>query len=278
MSPDEDQLRAALRGGEDDGELDAGAIMRKAIVGRQQRRRSVRNFATGVAAVVLVGGAGFGLSQLPDSGSNKSSSGGQADSAVSSSVAAHGDSEPTQAASSSAAAAAGSAGGAAAPTTAGAASVPANGAVPGPADASLCPALAYTLPSDLPPPSLTRPLFPTDITTMTVCVYQPGGSPLAGAKKFSAAEARSIAASFNASAKFERDQACTADLGPTVVIYARTASGPVPTVVGYAGGCGETGSVSAVRDARPALVKLIAQILPTTATGGKASPGPGPAS
>jgi hypothetical protein len=278
MSPDEDQLRAALRGGEDDGELDAGAIMRKAIVGRQQRRRSVRNFATGAAAVVLVGGAGVGLSQLPDSGSNKSSSGGQADRAVSSRVAAHGDSEPTQAASSSAAAAAGSAGGAAAPTSGGAASVPANGAVPGPADASLCPALAYALPSDHPPLSFTGPLFPADLTAMTVCVYQPGGSTLAGAKQFGTAAAQSIAASFNASAKYSTNQACTADLGPTVVIYARTASGPVPTVVGYAGGCGETASVLAARDARPALVKLIAQILPTATGGGRASPGPGPAS
>jgi hypothetical protein len=280
MSPDEDQLRAALRGGEDDGGLDAGAIMRKAIVGQQQRRRTMRNVAASVAAVVLVGGAGFGISQIHVGTEQKSSSAGQADSAVSSSAAARGDSEPSKAASSSGAGTAGPAAGVPGPTSAGAASLPANGAVPGPVDISrLCPAVAYALPSDRPAPSLTRPLFPADITTMTVCIYQPGGSPLAGAKKFTTAEARSIAASFNASARYEQDQACTADLGPTVVMYASTASDPaLPTVVGYTGGCGTTSSVSATRAARPALMKLIAQILPTAATGGKASPGPGPAS
>ena len=69
--------------------------------------------------------------------------------------------------------------------------------------------------------------------------------------------------------------ACTADLGPTVVIVGRTATDATPTVVGNLGGCGEITNGHASRLSRSVLQDEASKILQRV-TPGLNSHGPGP--
>lgn len=68
MSPNEDQLRAALHDGEGDAP-DAGLVIANALRARYERRRTITSIASGVAVVAVVV-VGFGL--LVHTGSSES--------------------------------------------------------------------------------------------------------------------------------------------------------------------------------------------------------------
>jgi peptidoglycan DL-endopeptidase CwlO len=263
MSPDEDQLRAALREGEHDGALNADRIRYQAMADHAHRRRSIVNVAASVAAVVLVAGGGFGIAHLNGGSSSKSS----AASAISSSAAAAagsaaqsaagdpaaqgsvngGATEASSAAASSAAAVASASPSATAPV-----------AIPTPSGAATdCPGAAPAVPAG---GSGTAALFPANLIALTVCVYQVDGGA-AAVKVFNGAAAQQIAAAFNASAGIGGRQACPADLGATVAMYPRTANGPAPAVIGNLGGCGTTSNGTAARQASAELNAVARQVL-----------------
>ncbi len=285
MSPDEDQLRAALRDGESAAQdtLRPDLIMSRARRERHDRQRNLRGVLGVAAAVIVIAGGGFGISQLGGHNSSKSSSSASRDSAAGagSSQAAGAASgagaltppapaNPSTAAASSPAAVPPAGSSSAASSSAAAASA-----------ASACPSTTPVVPP-LPgftAPGLSAPLFAGNLTSLTVCVYQPDGSGLAGGKTYTGSGAQEIAATFN-SAEVLPDpggMGCTTDFGPTVLMLPSTAQGAGKAVIGNAGGCGATTNGSALRyKARGALVAVIQKVLPATAGSGRASPGPGP--
>jgi hypothetical protein len=271
MSPDEDQLRTALhegQGGAD--ELDARRIMSSALVEQARRRHSLRSSLAIAAAVIVVAGGTTGIiTALAHSGSSGSSSAASREEHSGDATYA-GGSALTNAGPSSAAASS--------PADAPATSRPAAAGAPNSSAPAACPATPPNIDPPRPGGTGAGALFAKTLTALTICVYQPDGSGVAGGETFTGADADSVAATFNSIAAADGDRPCPSDLGPTVLMLPRTAGGPGAAVVGNVGGCGTTTNGTAVRYARTQLTALIQKVLPGTVNSGRASPGPGPAS
>jgi hypothetical protein len=270
MNPDEDQLRAALHEGEpDEIELNAHHIISAAVADEARHRRSVRSaFAIAATVVIVAGGATGLITALGHDSSNRSSAG---DAAAGTESVAGSTSAAASAGPSSAASMAGSAG-----SSAAASGGPAVPSTTGAASAS-CPTAPPTI--AVPKPTAAGAagaLFGAGLISITVCVYQPDGSGLAAATTLTGTDATGLATTLNAIAPAPTQQACTADLGPTVLLLPQTTAGAGRPVVGNAGGCGTITNGTAERNARSELTGLIQKVLPGTNNSGRASPGPGP--
>jgi len=243
MSPNEEQLRAALREGEGD-RPNADLIIASARAARRSRRRVAAAIAASVAVVIAIGGGITALSLR--SGNSPSSS------------AAAGRSQPL-------------------PTSAAGAAPPA--ARPG---AELPPAAPSALACPSTPPTIALPntstgrLLPDGITAIRICLYQVGTPKFAGTTELTGSAAEQLARRLEDSPLPTPTTACTADLGPTAVILASTARKNAPTVVGNLGGCGEITNGQAARLARTVLQDQARVILRQPGPPGLASHGPGP--
>ena len=243
MSPNEEQLRAALRDGEGD-RPNADLIIASARAARRSRRRVAAAIAASVAVVIVIGGGITALSLR--SGNSPSSS------------AAAGRSQPL-------------------PTSAAGAAPPA--ARPG---AELPPAAPSALACPSTPPTIAMPntstgrLLPDGITAIRICLYQVGTPKFAGTTELTGTAATQLARELEDSPLPTPTTACTADLGPTTVILASTAKKNAPTVVGNLGGCGEITNGQAARLARTVLQDQARVILRQPGPPGLASHGPGP--
>jgi hypothetical protein len=245
MSPNEEQLQAALRQGE--GERpNADLIIASAHAARRSRRRTVWAVAGSVAVVIAIGG---GIAALTLRSGNSTSAGSAAGAA--------------QAIPSSA-----SARGAPAP-----AASPGTGSPPAVTSALACPAV---------PPVIAMPsasngrLFLDRITAIRICLYQAGTPKFAGTTEVTGTAAEQLARRLEDSPRPTPTTPCTADLGPTVVILASTATANAPTVVGNLGGCGEITNGQAARLARAVLQDEARVILQKPGPPGLNSHGPGP--
>jgi hypothetical protein len=245
MSPNEHQLRAALRQGEGD-RPDADVIIFSARAARVARRRTAWAVVGSVAAVLLVGGGITALSLAGD-GSGSSASSGAA------------------------------AGGASAPAPAPANRPPGTGnTLPG-STKQTAPACPRVLPSVSHAPTRSSGrLFPDGVIAIRICLYPVGSSALNATNELTAAAAQRLVEQLEGSPKPAPQTACTADLGPTMLLLGRTATGDVPGVVGNLGGCGAVSNGTAVRLARPVLEEQAHIILPRLGTPGLNTPGPGP--
>jgi hypothetical protein len=243
MSPNEEQLRAALREGEGD-RPNADLIIASARAARRSRRRVAAAIAASVAVVIAIGGGITALSLR--SGNSPSPS------------AAAGRSQPL-------------------PTSAAGAAPPA--ARPG---AELPPAAPSALACPSTPPTIALPntstgrLLPDGITAIRICLYQVGTPKFAGTTELTGTAAAQLARGLEDSPLPTPTTACTADLGPTAVILASTARKNAPTVVGNLGGCGEITNGQAARLARTVLQDQARVILRQPGPPGLASHGPGP--
>jgi hypothetical protein len=243
MSPNEEQLRAALREGEGD-RPNADLIIASARAARRSRRRVAAAIAASVAVVIAIGG---GITALSLRSGNSTSSGA---------VASRSQPLPTSAA------------GAAPP-----------GARPG---AELPPIAPSALACPSTPPTIAMPntsagrLLPDGITAVRICLYQVGTPKFAGTTELTGSAAEQLARRLEDSPLPTPTTACTADLGPTAVILASTAKKNAPTVVGNLGGCGEITNGQAARLARAVLQDEARVILRQPGPPGLASPGPGP--
>ena len=244
MSPNEEQLRAALRQGE--GERpNSDLVIASAHAARRSRRRMVWAVAGSVAVVIAIGG---GITALTLHSGNSTSAGA-------------GAGAPQMAPS---------------PTSAGGAAAPARPGTGSP------PALTGALACPIPPATIAMPsasngrLFPDRITAIRICLYQAGTPKFAGMTEVTGTGAEQLARRLEDSPLPAPKTACTADLGPTVVILANTATGKAPTVVGNLGGCGEITNGQAARLARAVLQDEARVILQKPGPPGLNSPGPGP--
>jgi hypothetical protein len=101
----------------------------------------------------------------------------------------------------------------------------------------------------------TAPLFPDDVTSIKVCVYDV--ERLTTSKDITEPAAGSYAERFNALPAKRGRVACPQYLTQiTVALIPVTPSGPAPVVVGRIGGCGTTSNGTASRDAGPLLTEL----------------------
>jgi hypothetical protein len=99
---------------------------------------------------------------------------------------------------------------------------------------------------------------------------------LAGTTELTGPDAEQLAGRLENSPLPTPTTACTADLGPTVVILASTAKENTPTIVGNLGACGEITNGQAARLARAVLQDEARMILRPPGSPGLNSPGPGP--
>lgn len=245
MSPNEEQLRAALRQGEGE-QPNADLIIASAHAARRSRRRMAWAIAGSVAVVIAIGGGITALALRSEDSTSAGSAAGEPQAAPS----------PT------------SAGGAAAP-----AASPGTGSPPAVSGALACPG---------PPPTIAMPntsngrLLPDGLTTIRICLYQTGTPKLAGMTDVTGTAAEQLARRLEDSPLPTPKTACTADLGPTVVILGRTATANAPTVVGNLGGCGEITNGQAARLARAVLQDEARVILQKPGPPGRNSHAPGP--
>jgi hypothetical protein len=240
MSPNEHQLRAALRQGEGD-RPDADEIIFSARAARAARRRTAWAVVGSVAAVLLVGGGITALSLAGDGSGSSASSGGAA-------------------------------GGAAVPPD----RSPGTGTRAGPLPPTV-PACPRVLPSVPQPPSRSSgQLFPDGVIAIRICLYPVESSTLNATNELTGTAAQRLVEQLESSPKPAPQTACTADLGPTMLLLGRTATGDVPNVVGNLGGCGSVSNGTAIRLARPVLEEQAHIILPRLGTPGLNTPGPGP--
>ena len=243
MSPNEEQLRAALRQGEGD-RPDADLIIASAHAARRSRRRVAWAIAGSVAVVIAVGGGITALS-LPSGKSSTSSS------------AAAGRSQPS-------------------PTSAAGLAAPAaspRAEAPNATTALACPG---TPPTVAMPKVSNGPLLPDGISAIRICLYQVGTPKFAGTAGLTGTAAAQLARRLEDSPLPTASTPCTADLGPTVVILASTKTANAPTVSGNLGGCGEITNGQAARLARAVLQDEARVILRPPGSPGLNSPGPGP--
>jgi hypothetical protein len=248
MSPNEDQLRAALREGEGD-RPNADLIIASVRAARRSRRRVAWAIAGSVAVVIAIGGGVTALS-MQRSGTSSTSSGAGA-----------GGSLPVPTSAAGAARAV--------PPAAG----PQMESSPTGARPLVCPD---------PPPTVAMPnisngrLLPDGITAIRICLYQVGRAKLAGTTELTGPAAEHLAGRLENSPLPTPTTACTADLGPTVVVLASTAQENTPTIIGNLGGCGEITNGQAARLARAVLQDEARVILRPPGSAGVNSPGPGP--
>ena len=244
MSPNEDQLRAALRDGEGD-RPDADLIIASAHAARRSRRRVAWAIAGSVAVVIAIGG-GVGAFSTMRSGNSSSSSGTRA-----------GGSAPV-------------------PTSAAGA---ARAAAPAASPQIGSPTVTSGLACPRTPPTIAMPtvsngrLLADGITAIRICLYQVGTAKFAGTTGLTGTAAEQLARRLEDSPLPTPTTACTADLGPTAVILASTAKENTPIVIGNLGGCGEITNGQAARLARTVLEDQARVILRPP---GLNSPGPGP--
>jgi hypothetical protein len=214
VSPNEFQLRAALREGEGDG-VNAAEVIARAHELRQRRR--VRYTSVAAIAVVVTGiGVAGGLA-LNSSGSDKSSSSAVSQNAAGGSAAA----TP------------------AAPSTSqsqGANGYAVNGAPPGSAASAAAVPCPAALPQLAPPASGGGgALFAGPVTAVKICAYpQAGGAAVTGrdgkpvSTVLTGAQAATLAASLNGASKSRTPAPCplyrTAD-GRALVLYAVSPDG-----------------------------------------------------
>lgn len=243
MSPNEEQLRAALREGEGD-RPNADLIIASARAARRSRRRVAAAIAASVAVVIAIGG---GITALSLRSGNSTSSGA---------VAGRSQPLPTSAA------------GAVPPGARPGAELP-----PGAPSALACPS---TPPTIAMPNTSTGRLLPDGITAIRICLYQVGTPKFAGTTELTGSAAEQLARELEDSPLPTPTTACTADLGPTAVILASTAKKNAPTVVGNLGGCGEITNGQAARLARAVLQDEARVILRQPGSPGLASHGAGP--
>ena len=244
MSPNEEQLRAALREGEGD-RPNADLIIASAHAARRSRRRVAWAIA-GSAAVVIAIGGGITALALPSGNSNTSSGAGA--------------SRPQPV-----------------PTSASRAAAPPEGlgakASPSVTNALACPSAPPTIAM---PNTSTGRLFPDGIAAIRICLYQTGTSKFAGMTELTGTAAGELARQLEDSPPPTPTTACTADLGPSVVILASNTKANAPTVVGNLGGCGEITNGQAARLARAVLEDEARVILRQPGPPGRNSQGPGP--
>ena len=238
MSPNEEQLRAALRQGEGDGP-NADRIIASARAARRTRRRTAWAIAGSVAAVIAIGGGITALSLHSGRTTSSSSarSGAQADASSGSATY-----------------------GAAAPAAAPAPTVPP------------CP----VAPPEAARSSGASPdrLLPNGIVAIRICLYQPGTAGLAGTTEATGAAAQQLADRLDGSPLLPTRSAPPCPPGPRVAILARTASGDVPVVAGNAV-CGDITNGQITRMARDVLQDEVSAILKPV-TPGRNTVGPGP--
>ena len=240
MSPNEEQLRAALRQGEGE-QPNADLIIASVHAARRSRRRTVWAIAGSVAVVIAIGGGITALTLRSGNGPSAGSAGGGAGLAPALSGSANGQARRSAAA-------------------------PAR-----------CPAVP---PAIAPPTASSGPLFPDGITALRICLYpwteQTGTANLGGSTEVAGTAAQQLISRLENSPRPTPITPCTADLGPTVVILASTATANAPTVVGNLGGCGEITNGQAARLARAVLQDEARVILQKPGPPGLNSPGPGP--
>ena len=248
MSPNEEQLRAALRDGEGD-RPNADLIIASAHAARRSRRRVTWAIASSVAVVIAIGGGVSAVSTLR-SGNSSSSSGERA-----------GGLQPVPTST------------AGAPRAAAPAASPQTESSPTAPSALVCP---RTPPTIATPKVSNGRLLPDGITAIRICLYQAGTAKFAGTTELAGAAAQQLARRLEDSPLPTPTTACTADLGPTAVILASTAKENTPTVIGNLGGCGEITNGQAARLARAVLQDQARVILRPPGSPGQNSPGPGP--
>jgi hypothetical protein len=139
-----------------------------------------------------------------------------------------------------------------------------------------CPASAPIVPK--PPGPASGPLFPDDVTSIKVCVYD--AERLTTSKDVDGPAARSYAKRFNDLPANSRAQICPQFLTQiTIALLPVTPNGVAPTVVGRVGGCGTTSNNTASRNAGQLLGELqvgTSQTPPPIVPSHSVSHGPGP--
>jgi hypothetical protein len=152
----------------------------------------------------------------------------------------------------------------------------AGGPSPTPQIVASCPAGAPIVPK--PPGPASGPLFPDDVTSIKVCVYD--ADLLTTSKDVDGPAARSYAQRFNALPANSRAQICPQFLTQiTIALLPVTPNGVAPTVVGRVGGCGTTSNNTASRHAGQLLGELqvgTSQTPPPIVPSHSVSHGPGP--
>jgi hypothetical protein len=138
-----------------------------------------------------------------------------------------------------------------------------------------CPATAPIVPQSF--AAATGPLFPDDLISIKVCVYDV--QRLTNSKNIDGPAARSYGQRFNA-LPLKGKQICPQFLTQiTVAMLPVTSQGVAPTVVGKVSGCGTTSNGTGARDAGQLLAEIQVGTghspIPTV-PGHTMSPGPGP--
>lgn len=235
MSPNEEQLRAALRQGEGD-RPNADRIIASVRATRRTRRRTAWAIAGSVAAVIAIGGGITALSLHSGRTTSRPSaaSGAQA-AAASSGSAKYGAAAP-------------------APTVPPCPVAPPEAARPSGASPDR--------------------LLPNGIIAIRICLYQAVTADLAGTTEVTGAAAQQLADRLDGSPLLPTNSAPPCPPGPSIAILARTTSGDVPVVAGNAV-CGDITNGQITRMARDVLQNEISTILkPVTPGRNTVGPGP----